>query len=319
VPEHGSTVEMHILNLVTNPNAQFFQQQVTALERRGITGETLAVPGERLTTDTGTSSRSIVDYLRFYPRVLRESRGSYDLVHANYGLTAPAALAQPRRPVVLSLWGSDLFGEFGWLSRWCAKRADAVIVMTDEMAEELDTPATVIPHGVDLNLFRPIPQDAARELVVWRDDAAHVLFPYSKQRPVKDYPRAESVVSGVRERRDADVVLQTLHDVPHARMPLYMNAADALLLTSKHEGSPNAVKEAMACNLPVVSTDVGDVGDRLEPVSRSFVRRTDEALIDALCDVLEQGDRSGARRHVEDIGVDRMSKRIGSVYASVSR
>ncbi|MFW5919884.1 MAG: glycosyltransferase [Halanaeroarchaeum sp.] len=309
---------MRVLNLVTNPDAQFFQQQVTALERRGISTETVAVPGDRRHDDEETSSRSVLDYLRFYPRVLRHSVRHYDLVHANYGLTAPAALAQPTRPVVLSLWGSDLLGELGWLARGCARGADEVIVMTDEMADALGgVDAHVIPHGVDLELFRPLPGRFAREQVGWREDAAHVLFPYSKRRPVKDYPRAEAIVESVRERQSGEVRLQTVFDVPHDRIPLYMNAADALLLTSRHEGSPNSVKEAMACNLPVVATDVGDVRARLRGVTASFVRRSDDELVDALLDVLERGVRSDGRDHVRELGLDRMGERIESVYRSV--
>jgi glycosyltransferase involved in cell wall biosynthesis len=310
---------MNVLNLVTNPHAQFFEQQVATLEELGVTERTLAVPGTRRTTDEGDDSRSPLDYVRFYPRVLRRSLDGYDVVHANYGLTAPAALAQPTRPVVLSLWGSDLLGSVGWLSRRCARLSDAVIVMTEGMAAELGgVDSHVIPHGVDLDRFRPIPQADARDHVGWDRDAAQVLFPYSKGRPVKDYPRAEAVVRAARERLDGPVELQTLFDVPHDRMPLYMNAADALLLTSKHEGSPNSVKEAMACNLPVVAAAVGDVPERLDGVADSFVCRTDAAFVDHLVDVLDRRVRSDGRRHVESLGLERMGERILTVYESVS-
>lgn len=309
---------MHVLNLVTNPDARFFEQQVRALERRGVREKTVSVPGSRRVTDRTSSSRSVFDYVRFYPRVLRHSLRGFDLVHANYGLTAPAALGQPTRPIVLTLWGSDLFGDYGWVSRWCAERADAVIVMTEEMASELGTIDThVIPHGVDLDRFRPMSQQTARAQVNWRRDAAHVLFPYAKRRPVKDYPRAESVVRAVRDRVDEDIELHTLFDEPHDRMPLYMNAADAMIMTSKHEGSPNSVKEAMACNLPVVTTDVGDVGERLAAVTPSYVCQSDEELVEGLVDVLDRRTRSNGRKHVESLGVDRMAERIVAVYESV--
>lgn len=309
---------MHVLNLVTNPAAQFFEQQVAALDRRGISGDTIGVPGERTSTDDESSSRSVVDYLRFYPRVLSGSRQGYDLIHANYGLTAPAALAQPTRPVVLTLWGSDLFGNLGWLSKRCARHVDAVIVMTDEMADAVEPiDAHVIPHGINLNVFRPIPQREARETVGWRQDATHVLFPYSKQRPVKAYPRAESVVQSVQEQLSEEIVLHTVYDVKHAQMPAYMNAADALLLTSSHEGSPNSVKEAMACNIPVVATDVGDVPERLADVSCSFVGHTNGELVEGLRTVLERSCRSDGRDHVDDLGLERMAERIESVYESV--
>jgi glycosyltransferase involved in cell wall biosynthesis len=307
---------MKVLNLVTNREAQFFQQQVETLASLGVTAETVAVPGRRRSTDEATSSRSPLDYLRFYPRVLRHALSEYDLVHANYGLTGPAALAQPRRPVVLTLWGSDLLDDVGWLSRLCARAADAVIVMSEEMAAELaPIESHVIPHGVDLELFRPMSQSEARASVGWDDDAVQVLFPYSKGRPVKNYDRAADVVAATRERLGVPVELQTVHGVAHERMPLYHNAADALLLTSDHEGSPNSVKEAMACNLPVVATDVGDVAELLDGVARSHVCRTDEALVASLVDVLARRARSDGRAHVPSHR--RTGERILSVYESV--
>jgi glycosyltransferase involved in cell wall biosynthesis len=309
---------MNVLNLVTNRDAQFYEQQVSTLEGRGIQTTTVAVPGRRRASDGDMSGRSPLDYVRFYPQVLRHSLDGYDLVHANYGLTGPAALAQPIRPVVLTLWGSDLFGSLGWLSRWCGKHADAVIVMSEEMARELAPIEThVIPHGVDLERFRPMPRQAARERIGWKREGTHVLFPYAKGRPVKDYPRAESVVEAASAELEQDVTLQTLSGVAHQRMPLYMNAADALLLTSKHEGSPNSVKEAMACNLPVVATDVGDVAALLGDVSNSVVASTDAELVTGLRSVLQRDAPSDGRQHVEPLGLERMGERIESVYESV--
>lgn len=308
---------MRVLNLVTSPGAEFFQVQVRALADRGVDQTTIGVPGEREPGDDAMTSRSLLDYVQFSLPALRRSFEDYDLIHANYGLTAPPAIAQPNLPVVVSLWGSDLLGEYARISRFCARRADAVIVMSPEMAEALDVECHVIPHGVDLQRFRPFPRAPARAAVGWPQDARHVLFPYPAENAVKDYPRAERVVQTVDERLDDEVVLQTLHGVPHARMPLYVNAADALLLTSKREGSPNSVKEAMACNLPVVATDVGDVRARLDGVEPSHVRDSDAGLVEALLDVLERDSPSNGRRAVEPLGVEAMARRIRDVYESV--
>jgi glycosyltransferase involved in cell wall biosynthesis len=184
------------------------------------------------------------------------------------------------------------------------------------MADELTVDAHVIPHGVDRDRFRPIPTRAAREAVGWDDDAATVLFPYAPDRTVKNYPRAERVVDRARERLDEQVTLRTLGDAPYERMPLYVNAADAVLLTSDSEGSPNSVKEAMACNVPVVATDVGDVRSLLADVEPSHVCRSDDELVAGLVDVLRRGEPSNGRR-VDRIGRDRMAERVLDVYGSV--
>ncbi|WP_115864905.1 glycosyltransferase [Halorussus litoreus] len=316
-PDTRSERTTRVLNLVSNRDARFFEQQVRTLEERGVDCETVTPPGDHLAGEDVTE-RSVGDYLRFVPQVVRESLDGYDLVHANYGLTAPMALAQVRLPVVLSLWGTDLFGEYGWLSKRCARHCDAVIVMSEEMARELDAPCHVIPHGIDMEKFAPRPTDEARAHVGWDPDARHVLFPYPPSRGIKNHERARRLVERADDRIDRDAKLQVVYGVPHAEVATYMNAADALLLTSDHEGSPNAVKEAMACNLPVVSTDVGDVADRLDGVSLATVSDDDDELLAGLVDVLDDPRPSDGREAVRDISLRRTGERIEAVYESVT-
>ena len=304
-----------VLNLVSNADARFYKQQTKALERRDVRCTTTTPPGDHV--GHKGSSRSPTDYVRFLPQVVRESMDGYDLVHANFGLTAPMALAQVHLPVVLSLWGTDLMGEYGWLSKACASQCDAVIVMSEEMARELGEPCYVIPHGIDMERFAPRPKEEARASLDWDADKRHVLFPYPPEQDVKDFPRAKRIVERAAERVDADVELQVVYGVPHADVPRFMNAADALLLTSKREGSPNSVKEAMSCNLPVVSTDVGDVRNRLDGVSPSCVGQDDDELAAGLIDVLEDPRPSDGRAAVRDISIDRMGERIRRVYETV--
>jgi glycosyltransferase involved in cell wall biosynthesis len=289
-----------------------------SLDRRGVDYEILEVPGESVGKKAGVN-RSPADYLRFFPVVRRAiARGEFDLVHANYGLTAPHALAQFQLPVVLSLWGSDVNGAFGWVSKLAAPRCDAVVVMSSQLGEQLPSEYTVLPHGIDLEQFSPMDQSAARAELGWERDAYHVLFPAPVAREEKDFPRARRVVRAARENLSKPLVLQTPNgDVAHDRMPVWMNAADALLITSRHEGLPNAVKEALACNLPVVSTDVGSIHERLEPVSRSTVATTDAELVEALVGVLREGGRSNGRETVADLDVDRVAERLEGVYERV--
>jgi glycosyltransferase involved in cell wall biosynthesis len=96
-----------------------------------------------------------------------------------------------------------------------------------------------------------------------------------------------------------------------------MNAADVLLVTSRWEGSPNAVKEALACNLPVVATDVGDVRERLAGVSPSYVCQSDADLVTSLVDVLSDPRPSNGRTAANEVSLSRMGDRLQHVYETV--
>jgi len=307
---------VRVLNLVTTPRSRFYRQQVEALTSQGVEETTLAVPGhhEYGEADNG---RTVLDYARFLPTVLRQAAGNYDLVHANYGLTAPHAVLQARLPVVVSLWGSDLAGRYRHVSRFATRFADAVVVMSEAMADDLGRDCHVVPHGVDLDMFRPEPTEAARDRLGWRDDARYVLFPYPEGRAVKDYPRAERVVDAARDRVDADLVLQSVEGVDHEDMATYFNAADVLLLTSRREGSPNVVKEALACNLPVVSTDVGDVRERVAGVTASRVSDDDADLAAGVVEAVGADGAPDGRAAAREVGRERCTARLIDVYRSV--
>lgn len=314
--EHTSD-RMRVLNLTSNRMARFYVQQVDVLERLGVEQTTLSPPGNEHIQMDSDEARSPLDYARFVPEVLSHVDADYDLIHANYGLSVPPALLQSKLPVVLSLWGSDLMGEYGWLCKRLAARCDAVIVMSEDMAELLACEAYVIPHGVNFDRFRPIPRTEALETVGWDPEARNVLFPYPPNREVKDFPKARRVVAAVDDLLEESVEIRTLSGVPHDEMPYYYNAADAMLMTSVHEGSPNSVKEALACNTPVVSVDVGDVRERLDGVDNAAVCDSEAELVSRLTTVLRSGERSNGREAIRELSLERMGERILEVYADV--
>lgn len=179
--------------------------------------------------------------------------------------------------------------------------------------------AYIVPSGVDIELFQQIDRSEARQQVGWDVDGTYVLFPYSPEYERKNYPLAERVVNEVERELEREISLKTISGVPHDKMPLYINSADALLLTSRHEGSPNTVKEAMACNVPVVSTDVGDVEYRLSQTYPSGVGKSPRELIELLSSIiLNDNNRSNGRDRISDISWNSIGDDILEIYIKVA-
>jgi len=271
-----------------------------------------------------------IKYLKAIPEVRKLARG-VDLIHAHYGFCGWVARLASDRPIVVSLMGSDLLGapdregRIGFWSRWevrstrhLAPRVDQVIVKSVEMAAVLSgVPSHVIPNGVDIEAFRPRSRTEARRVLGWPPDVPTVLFPGNPEHPRKAYPLARAAVEWAQDRLGREIRLVALRGVAPGQVATYMNACDAMVLTSFSEGSPNVVKEAMASDLPVVSVPVGDVPHLLEDVPGCFVcSRDPEALGERLVLVLRERPAAGGRKAVQARGLDLASvaARIIKVY-----
>lgn len=310
--------DLRVLHLVTAEEV-FFKQQIKVLEEKGVDCDVCVVPGGEQIDGAMADKRGVKEYLQYFPKVRRYLRNEeYDLIHANYGLTAPYAITQFRLPVVLTLWGSDVVGFDGLVTKGCACRCDAITVRSKEMREMLGREDVhIVPSGVDMNLFRPIDRKTARERIGWDVEDTYVLFPYSPQYERKNYPMAERIVKRVEQELGRKVILQAISGIDHEEMPYYINGADCVLLTSVHEGSPNTVKEAISCNVPVVSTDVGDVRERLKGISPGGVGLNEGELVSFLSDVLETKERSNGRKSVREISWDRIGDLLLGLYRDV--
>ncbi|HWP36235.1 MAG TPA: glycosyltransferase [Gemmatimonadales bacterium] len=256
-------------------------------------------------------------------------RGRYDLVHAQFGQSALAVLPTGL-PFVVTLRGDDLEGIISdrsgrftvWgralqgFSRFAARRADAVIIVSAHMKQLLGAraPTHVIPSGIDFERFRCIPRDEARRRLGLPLAERLVLFVGRPTVLRKRYALAQDAVALLNQRLPARLVLGW--GVPHEVIPYYMNACDALICTSSQEGSPNAVKEALACNLPVVSVPVGDVPERLRGVANCELCPDDrpETLAAALERVLRKGERSDGRRVVAELDERVLTRQVIGVY-----
>lgn len=245
-----------------------------------------------------------------------------DVVHAHYGLSGVVALAAPRRlPLVLTVHGRDCHHPVvKRLTSLVARRAAAVVAVSDELAARCPFPvAAVIPPGVDLEQFHPLPRAEARARLGLRDRPRHlIVFPADPQRPEKRYADAQALVARLAQKRP-DVELKAVFGRPRAEMPLWLNAADAVVVTSEREGYGLACVEALACDVPVLSTPVGVAPALLAGVEGCLCAPFDAArwseCLDAVLAVDEP--RVDGRAVAETQGLPAAARRTLQLYRSL--
>ncbi len=318
-----------VTNMYPRPEARsegtFVEQQVESLRSSGIEVHVLHLNRR----DQGTGV-----YFSARP-ALRGAMAGFDadLVHVVYGgiMAYQVTRAVRTKPVVVSFCGSDLLGQpCSGLTRRilsqvgarascaAAAAAKAIIVKSRGLYEALPArtrgKAHIIPNGVDLDRFRPMDCASARRRLAWSPDEFHVLFAVNNADETKRVELAREAVARL-AGLDLPARLHEMRGVPHREVALWLNASHALLLTSAHEGSPNIVKEALACDRPVVSVDVGDVRERLGGVENCEICDASPArLAEALYRVAQLPERRGGRASVSNLSLQRVADRIRAVY-----
>lgn len=200
----------------------------------------------------------------------------YDLIHGFYSYTSMVAALVSPVPVICSLIGSDLMQASSAMRRLISIFSRIFWKRTFVMSQQMQKvmPGTIIlPTGVDFSAFYPADRATACHKVGFDPDKYNIIFITSAiERPVKNLPLAQKGVAMLPADKFA---FHVLVKIPHAELVHYYNAADLLLMTSLSEGSPNVVKEALACNCPVLSTDVGDVAERIDGVAGCRITAAD--------------------------------------------
>lgn len=249
-----------------------------------------------------------------------------DVVHAHYSICGHvAALAmmcmRKKTKLVVSILGSFPTHSMKWrLVRFCIRHIwDKTIVKSKRTAKQLGEDVAIIPNGVNLETFYPQDYHQARQLVGFETDKRYIIWCSNPERKEKNFALAQAAVGMVSE--SYNVVLFPIFNKTPQEVAIYMNAADCLLLTSQKEGSPNVIKEAMACNCPIVSTDVGDVRERLEGLAGCYILPENmdqpvEELAALIANCLKFGKRtSGYKRIIDDqLTVEQVAQRIIQCY-----
>jgi teichuronic acid biosynthesis glycosyltransferase TuaC len=299
----------------------FIASQARSLSAAGISVDVLYARGF---LGVHTYLKALIDL----PRAAQ--RRSYDVIHVHYGHTALASIGIRQRPLVISFCGEDLLGaprQRGVTAksrvevavfRQVARTATVTITKSKEMERvlpaDLQEHNYVLPNGVDLDMFAPVPRDQARAELGWGLDEKVMLFLGNPDDPRKNVSLAREATEIVR-REHPTARLHIAWGVSPGEVPSLMNAADCLAFTSRSEGSPNAIKEAMACTLPIVATPVGDIPERLSGVENCYVREpSPEQFAQALLRALTGDRTSEARAAVESLGIGVVADRLMEIY-----
>ena len=240
----------------------------------------------------------------------RHGRDRFDIVHAHFGLTQWPALAARGRARAVTLHGTDLAHPRSRLVTLAGLRLnDLVAVVSDEMTAAVPRwstrrPTEVLPAGVDLQRFYPIDRAEARRRLGLEPDDPCLLFAADPARPEKRYDRALAVAG--------DVSLLALGNVAPEQVPLWVNAANAVLVPSAREGFGLAVLEALACDVPVLATPVGVHRQALSGVAGTLCAPFDPGVWRAaLAPHLEAANpRVEGRARAEAWSTDRMAARL---------
>lgn len=293
-------------------NAPCIRDQMVQLRKRHIEVDLLHI---------AIATGKLRAYLLAACRVFRLNFGKrhYQLVHAFYGHCGLMAQLQFRCPVVVTFRGSDLLHRRDKIvGKVAARFADRVIVMSQEMADASRRDnAVIIPFGVNLSVFRPYPMELARRELGLPPHDRLILFPWNPDRPEKRYNIVEGAVEILKEEVP-NTRLVIIFGKPHETVAQYMNACNVIVLASDYEGSPVAVREAMACNLPIVSVDVGDVRQIISGTDNCILCQQDsDDMAQALGAVIARGGRSNGFAVMRKFDAGHLADEVISVYMDI--
>lgn len=302
----------------------FVKKQIQSLKNEGINIQ------EFYLSSRTTPISIIREFFRFR-KIIKKIKPN--IIHAHYGtMTSFFCASGAMIPLVITFHGSDLNNiaqvvgflrdiTRRFLSNISTLRASNIICVSERIADNLwwnKKMVEIIPSGVNVKLFHPEPKSEARKKLNWPMDEKVVLFNHGSNSQLKRLDIAEAAIEETKKYLP-EIRIEILRDIDHSMVPVYINASDCLLLCSESEGSPTIVKEALACNLPVVSVDVGDVSERLKGVQPSkIVDRDICKLAKALVEILKINSRSNGKQMIDlYLSEDIIAHKIIAVYNNI--
>lgn len=276
--------------------APFIVEQAEALKRAGCEIAFFGLQG-----------KGIKGYLKNLSALKKEIKDFRpDVVHAHYGLSGLLANLQRKVPVVTTYHGSDINEKTVLRFSKMAMRLSKWNIFVSKKTLEIAKPQkkyTLLPCGIDLSDLQQIDKSAARQKMNLTADKKYILFAGAFDNEVKNAPLAKECVALL---HDDGMELLELKGYSREEVTLLMCATDAFLMTSFTEGSPQVIKEALACGCPIVSVDVGDVKERTDGVEGCFVSTTRDSkeLAELLRKAMQFEGRTNGRGKIIADGLD---------------
>ena len=301
--------------------APFIEEQITALQEIGVHVVRYAV-----------TRKGLLGYLRELPALKQMIRAEQpDVVHAHFGLCGVLANLQRVVPVVTTYHGSDINVPKILRFSKIAMRLSAWNIFVSQRNVDIAKPKnkyTMLPCGV--NIPKPwceMQNQMFEQLTLnqWvhgilKKDVKHVLFAGAFDNTVKDSALAQVTINQL-SSEGMQVELIELKGYNRDQVTALMYNCHALLMTSKTEGSPQVVKEAMACGCPIVSVDVGDVAERTEGVEGCYVvpTRGPKDIANALQKAVEFNGRTNGREKIISMGLSNedVAEKLVTIYKEV--
>jgi glycosyltransferase involved in cell wall biosynthesis len=302
---------MEKLNILTvcSTNAglsPFVKEQIASLKKEGVSVDLFGIKGE-----------GKAGYLKnIFPLRKELNQTKYHLIHAHYGLSGLVANLQRRIPVITTYHGSDVNLKKNVKYSKMAALLSRYNILTNEKLNQtlnLKKHFSIIPCGIDLNNFTPMDRNFCKQQMGLSLQKDYILFSSAFGRKVKNAELAQKAVDKLENTE-----LIELKGYSRKQVNLLINASKLVLMTSYHESAPLIIKEALACNRPVVSTDVGDVKKTLEDIPGSYLTGYDAEDTAQKCRLILNNDETyKSRGHVKKYALSLIAKQIKRVYLKV--